>query len=345
MRSSRLLIVIALIALVACLPPTPTPSPIATPPTSPLPNAVAANYSKLSVMIGNSPTGLCDFLTVAQPVVIYSINNAVEATIQQCSPHTLLVRRIQNDVWERLPSDWYHGLGTPQWEQDARISARAWAITRTISTAAGRLNLLDYASLSYQDWLAPINEPVIGTGADRFDKARWLNAWFVEWLSLAHAHGIKSSIFSFPSGEPPLDVVPLLAGAARMAAQWGDAIDTHEYGINNGLMSGDPESGALRYRQFHDALPVDARPRFIVSEASSGNGYDTGLAGQPWVNDMIAYGRELRRDPYLLGAAAFQLDQGAESSIPPTVLNGYATATAAVNWTRVYAIYLPIITK
>lgn len=351
----KILILILLMILMACVTPTPSPLPTPTLPSSPLPTSTPLplplpylspiappmpNYSKLSVMIGNQPSGLGDFLLIAQPTVIYSINNAVESTILRYSPHTLLVRRIQNDVWERLPNDWYKGLGTSHWEQDARISARNWAITKTIAVAGGRYNLLDYSQLSYQDFLAPINEPVLGDRGDHILKAQWLNAWVEEWLTLAHARGIKSSIFSFPSGEPPFDAVPYLAGAARAAAQYGDIIDVHEYGIEGELMSS-PSSGALRYRQFHDALPLDARPMFVVSEASGGNGYDTGIGGGRWIDDMIAYGKELRRDPYLIGAAAFQLDQNAESNIPPDVLRNYANAAAAISWTQIYAIYLP----
>ncbi len=347
MIKARYLIVIIVIALAACVTPTPTlpPSPISPLPT-PQARSTLPNHSKLSVMIGNRPTGLDDFLTVTQPTVLYSINNCVKESIEDHSPQTLLIRRIQNDIWERLPSDMWRGLGTPQWAEGARISATNWAISKTISTIIGRLNLMQYVQLCNQDFIAPLNEPVLGESGDYLLKAQWLNEWYMTWLNIAHSYGIKSAIYSFATGNPSLDTIPYLIPSARLAAQYGDVIDLHEYGIDGALMDqNNSASGALRYRQFYNALPDDARPRIIISEFSSGNGYDTGLHGQAWINDALAYGLQLRHDQYLIGACAFQLDTGAESNIPPSVLSSYANQAAAIDWTLIYLFYLPLVRK
>jgi len=351
-----------LLVVAGCLTPTPTPSPIPTPTVSsplatPERSLVAtpvpiARRSKVSVHTGNRPEGLDGFLEVAFPTVVYSLNNGLYAEIVDHSPHTLLVRRVQNSVWGRLPDGMYNGLLSDNWEAVARASARHEALEKTINvpvlvtpifTVNVALNFMQFVKLTRQDYVAPMNEPVLGSATGDYAlKARWLDAWFQEWLTIAHQNGIKGSIYSFPTGEPPVEAVPYLVGSARMAAQFGDIIDVHEYGINGGMMSGG-ESGAFRFVQFYNALPPDARPKFVISEFSSGNGYDTGLHGVAWISDAVAYGLRLRQYPYLIGAAAFQLDLGAESNIPPDVLEQYALAASRINWSFTYRVYLPLV--
>jgi len=361
----KLLALWVVIALAGCLVPTPTPAPtptativsplptptIISPLTTPLPQILAtptpvplAQRSKISVMIGFRPQGLEIFLSIAHPTVIYSLNNSVWDEIEEHSPHTLLVRRVQNDKWNRLPDGMYNGLGTSHWEADARASARYEALTkRTLIPGHGMLNYVEIAALSEQDFLSPMNEPVLGDRGDFIEKAKWLDVWFQEWLSIAHAYGLHGCIYDFPTGEPAVAAVPYLANSARIAAANRDVICVHEYGVNGSLMSNDPENGALGFVRFHDALPPDARPMFVISEFSSGNGYDTALHGAAWISDSIAYGLALRRYPYLLGAAAFQLDLNAESNIPENVLEDYAIATTQIDWSLIYSMYLPIV--
>jgi hypothetical protein len=322
--------------------PTPIISPVETPAAS---GEILRPLSKLSVHVGLKPQGLDDFLEVAQPAIVYSLNASVYPEIADHSPRTLLIRRIQNDTWSRLPDAMYQDFDNANWEAAARASARYEALVKTMYVPGrGRLNYMQLVALSQQDYVAPLNEPVLGQAfGDYALKARWLDAWFQEWLTIAHAHGIKGSIYSFPTGEPIVEAVPYLVGSARLAAQHGDLIDVHEYGIEGELMSS-PSSGAFGFVNFYNALPVDARPLFVVSEFSAGNGYDTGLAGQRWISDAVAYGQRLRQYPYVIGAAAFQLDVGAESNIPPDVLGNYAEAAAAVDWTiYAYRLYLPIV--
>lgn len=302
--------------------------------------------SKVSVHIGNRPQGFSDFLDVAQPTIVYALNNSPYAEIVEHSPHTLLIRRIQNDTWSRLPDGMYAGLGTDHQDADARASARHELLHKLIYVPhRGYLNFVSFVKLSQQDFIAPLNEPVLGGNTGDYAlKAAWLNSWFEEWLTIAHANGLRGCIYSFPTGEPVVEAVPYLTGSARMAAQHGDLIDVHEYGIEGALMDS-PSSGAFGFVRFHDALPIDARPLMIVSEFSAGNGYDTGLKGAAWIADAIAYGQRLRQYPYLLGAAAFQLDLGAESNIPPDVLEDYAQAVATVDWSvmTIHRLHFPII--
>ena len=278
---------------------------------------------KLSVHIGNKPTGLQDFERLASPAVIYSINN----TVTPVDSNTITIRRVQNDVWKRLPD----AMGQPNYFKpvsqggiDPFGAARHELTGKTIYVPKrGRLNLLDYWQLGYADYYAPYNEPVLGESVDHIEKAKWLNDYTCEALYLAAQRNLHLSVLSFASGNPHPDTLPYLAESVEMCYRLNGLIDLHEYGIEGALM-GSPLSGALGYRRFHNAFAVC--PPIVISEASAGNGYDTGMSGQAWVNDMIAYARELERDDYLLGACAFQLDQGAESHIDYNTLIKYGEA-------------------
>ncbi|MBK9496800.1 MAG: hypothetical protein IPO08_20305 [Xanthomonadales bacterium] len=194
----------------------------------------------------------------------------------------------------------------------------------------GCLNLIQFWQLGHADYYAPYNEPVLGDSVDHIEKAQWLCEYTCEALKIARVYGLRLAIFSFASGTPHPDTLPHLAPAVGLCADYDGLIDLHEYGIDGPLMSA-PSSGALGYRRFHDAF--DDCPDIVISEASAGGGYDTdmGLSGAAWVADMAAYGRELMRDDYVIGACAFQLDQGKESSIPYDVLIQYADAAASLN--------------
>lgn len=278
---------------------------------------------KLSVHVGSKPTGLQDFERIANPAVIYSLNN----TVTPVNSNTLVIRRVQNGVWGRLPD----AMGQPGYFKpvsqggiDPVSAARHEMTGKTIYVPKrDRLNLLDYWRLGYADYYAPYNEPVLGESIDHIDKAKWLNDYTCEALLIAGAVDLSLSIFSFASGNPHPETLPYLREAVELCYHLNGVIDLHEYGIEGPLMSS-PSSGALGYRRFRQAF--DVCPPIVISEASSGNGYDTGLSGQAWANDMIAYAHELECDDYVLGACAFQLDQGAESHIDYNTLMLYANA-------------------
>ena len=284
--------------------------------------------SKLSVHIGDKPTGLQDFERIAHPAVIYSINN----TVTPISRDTVTIRRVQNDTWSRLPD----AMGQPNYFKpvaqggiDPIVAARNELLLKKIYVPKrGMLNLIQFWQLGRADYYAPYNEPVFGESVDHIAKAQWLCAYTCEALTIARVYGLHLSIFSFASGNPHPDTLPHLAPAAALCAAYGGIIDLHEYGIEGALMSS-PSSGAFGYRKLHDAF--DECPPIVISEASAGNGYDTGLSGAAWVADMAAYGRDLERDPYVLGACAFQLDQGKESHIDYSALMQYADAAAKLN--------------
>lgn len=286
---------------------------------------------KLSVMIGNQPTGLGDFLSDCRPAVIYSLNNSPKADIDKYSPDTKIVRRIQNDVWGRLPD----AMSTTDYflHQDPAASARHELLEKTIGVQKiGRLNLIQYWKLGYADWYAPMVEPDLGQGQESPLKAQWLNAWFMEAITIAAGAGLKLAAYSFATRNPRLDLITLLANSARLLVQTGGIIDTHEYGYAAGLMTpGNDDSGAGYYRQIRNALPADARPDMIVSECGWGNGFTLRQSGSTFIDDLMAYRTAfLDVDQWMLGACAFQLDQGKESCIDLKTMQLYGRHAAIV---------------
>lgn len=272
---------------------------------------------KLSVHVGNRPTGLQDFETIAEPAVIYCLNN----TVTPVNANTITIRRIQNDTWGRLPdatneTDYFL-------HADPVASARYELTQKTIYVPKhGHMNLLDYWRLGYADFYAPYNEWVLGDRVDHILKARWMNDWTCEALEIANANDLRLCVGSFATANPSPETWPALAPMVATCAAYRGLIDLHAY-EDGGLMTGGA-SNALFYRTFHDHFLVC--PDIVISEASSGNGYNTSLSGMAWVNDMIAYARELERDDYVIGACAFQLDQSAESHIDYNTLIDYAVA-------------------
>ncbi len=285
--------------------------------------------NQLSVMIGDKPTGLAGFIATAKPRGVYCLNTRVRANW----PALMSVFRVQNKVdgkrdgWGRLPD----ACDTQAYWQntDPVASARWELITKTTYVPKmGNLNLLKYWQLSNESWYAPVNEPDLGQGADRFDRARWWAAWFTESINIARDAGLRLCLGSFPTGTPTLDVLPIFSPVFELLKACGGIIDLHEYGVDGRLMESGLRSGALRYREFYNALPIDSRCDIVISEFWGHSGFTDAGDWQAQVNDAVAYGAELAKDPYVLFACAFQLDQGKESNIVPKALDYYAQRAA-----------------
>ena len=275
-------------------------------------------------MIGIQPTGLDDFVTVARPAGIYGLNH--------CVPYAGVwtVRRVQNGIWGRLPD----ACGVDRYfeTQDPIASARYELTSKTIFVQGrGNLTLLQYWGLATDTWYAPYNEWVLGDAdhPDSYAKADWMNDWTCEAIRLAAADGKKLCIGSFATGEPDFDLLPNLYPMLRLAKLNGGILDLHEYGVEGPLM-GSPSSGALRYRQFYNALPVDCRIPIVISEFWWGNGFEAAGNLTAQIADAKAYGMEIVKDDYLLWASAFQLDEGAESNFTPEAVHEYTHAAESV---------------
>jgi len=280
---------------------------------------------QLSVMIGDQATGLAGFVATAKPRGLYCLNNRVRGTW----PQLMTVFRVQNkadgkrDGWDRLPDAcntqayWVH--------TDPVVSARYELLQKTTYVPkVGALNLIAYWKLSNESWYAPVNEPDLGQGDDRFARAQWWAAWFMEALNIARAAGVPLCLGSFPTGGPALDTLPIFAPVFELLKLAGGIIDVHEYGVDGFLMESGHRSGALRYREFYNALPPASRCDMVISEFWAWSGFTLEGNWRAQVEDAAAYGRELLKDPYVLWASAFQLNQRAESHLVPQALTYYA---------------------
>ena len=146
-----------------------------------------------------------------------------------------------------------------------------------------------------------LNEPVLNSAAD----ATALSNWFVRFAELMHARGEKVAAFSFSTGNPSLEYVPLLAPAATAC----DYLALHEYY--------NPTWGArdfTRYRQFRAELPPAARKPILITECGvddgRNNGWQAYVSADQYLQILAEYDRALLQDPYLLGATIFQYGTG-----------------------------------
>lgn len=294
--------------------------------------------SKLSVHISANPEGLDPLLLKCaqanSPIsVIYSVNQNIADSIARNSPGTKWIYRRQTEAFNRLPNAFYI--------EDPTQNARQW-LSQTRDPADKRRTQVENWQLNPATWYDPLNEPVIEIAdpdnpaqvADAVRKAQWLNTWMITALNIADGLGFKLALFSFPTGSPPLlkwnevntsqiqvpsnpecqaVVWHYLLPALRHGKQSGAVLSLHAYWEDR-----DPSvdrRDALRYRDLMRILPSDAQLPIVISEASSGNGYNTSLHGQRWIDNMGKWDTELMKDPIILAGCAFQLGVGAESNL------------------------------
>lgn len=259
--------------------------------------------SKLSVHISGAKRGgfgewLNKCAASGSPIgIIYSLNENISGDIATHSPTTKWVYRYQTDEFNRLPNGFLEG--------DAASNCVEW-LTKTKDSQ--HRTLIENWKLNNADWFDPLNEPV----PDNEVKAKWFNTWMLTALEIAQQNGFKLAYGSFTTGAPEIFVLQHMLPSLRRAKELDAILSLHAYWEQN-----DPTTdvdNALRYRRINNALPENARIPIMISEASSGNGYDTGKTGQTWVDDMAKYDTELMKDPYVLGACAFQLG-GQESNL------------------------------
>ncbi len=146
-----------------------------------------------------------------------------------------------------------------------------------------------------------LNEPVLNSVAD----AQALSKWFVRFAELMHARGEKVAAFSFSTGNPKLEYVPLLADAARAC----DYIALHEYYYPVGA-----GTDLTRYRQFRAQLPADARKPILITETGVDGGQNDGwqahVSADQFMQILADYDKELLKDDDVLGATIFQYGAG-----------------------------------
>lgn len=275
--------------------------------------------SKLSIHISHSPTGLGSLLKkcydAKSPVgILYSVNQNLSGTIKENSPTTKWIYRRQTEMFNRLPNNF--------WNDDPAISATKW-LNGDRDPADKNRTQLENILLNKPDYADSINEPAIEI-ADYSDslqiieavrRAKYLNLWTITCLEIAHTTGVKLAIFSFPTESPLVDkrIWNELIPAMRLGKKYGAILSLHAYGTVNKLS--DNKAAYLRHQEIYKLLPEDAKLPIVYSECGAGNGYDTGLDGQAYIDDLAICDQEWMKDSNILGACSFQLGVGTESNM------------------------------
>lgn len=228
--------------------------------------------SKLTFHVTVFDSKIFDLLQQMQPTIIKVFNFASDTNIdeirQRC-PKALLVYRQYTDLSYKDSADAF------------------------VAEMGDTLNKLKGRGIIWEG----INEPILQSASD----AQTLNKWYERFASLMHARNEKVAAFSFSTGNPNLDWVPLLASSAAQC----DYIALHEY--HHPTFGG---GDLARYRQFRAKLPTASQKPILITECGlddgSNNGWLKYLSADAYMQLLTNYDKELLKDAYLYGATIFQ---------------------------------------
>jgi len=239
--------------------------------------------SKLSIHLGSYPNNAFDVLERMQPGIVKVFNQSSEMNIDEIRrrcPNTLIVYRHYSDWTFADPAE------------------------RFFESMRDTFNKLRGRGIVWEG----INEPILETVSD----ARALNRWIVRFAQLLHAEGELIAGFSWSTGNPTPDKLPIVLPHLIDAAAAVDLHAFHEYYKQNGQ-----QADWRRYREFERALPAHARKPVVITEAGwddNGDpltgGYRGKVSDQQYVEILKQYDAVLLQDPYVLGATVFQWGDG-----------------------------------
>lgn len=276
-----------------------------------LPSPVRGSKVGIHVTSNHTPT-IMKFVRESRPAVIVAVADlGWLAEVKAVSPATITVGRF---------------LQTDQsFSGDPKQRAREF-----VSSNAGRYK--EFAGVDY--WLG-WNEPIV--------KSAWEMAWYAAFESeraIAMADlGLKVAVGNFAAGNPEPDLISEFLPALATAKAHGGILALHEYsapsmrdGVGATLpgLTANPQWGSLtlRYRYWYDHYlrTNDLVLPLVVSEAGIDGGVlrktegpmgwrdfaeksDTSLQqmATTYVEQLSWYDDELRRDPYVLGFAVFNI--------------------------------------
>ena len=232
--------------------------------------------SKLSFHINGFDSKIFDLLEQMQPTLVkvydFPSDSNIDEIRRRC-PNALIVYRQYTDL-----------------DFNSTADAYVTELTDTLNKLRGRGIIWE-----------GLNEPILNSEAD----ARALAKWFERFAKLMHDRGEKVAAFSFSTGNPRLEWVPLLAAAATAC----DYIALHEYYA--------PAAGAVmlaRYRDFRAALPSAAQKPILITECCVDDGQNGGwqahVSQDQYMTILADYDKELLKDAYVIGATIFQYGAG-----------------------------------
>ena len=232
--------------------------------------------SKLTFHINNFDARIFDLLQQMQPTVVKVYEFASEANVDEirrrCPGALIVYRQYTNRSFSSSADDFVNEMNN------------------TLSKLAGR-------GIVWEG----INEPVLNSQAE----ARALSDWYVRFASLMHARGEKVAAYSFSTGNPGLQYVPLLAPGAAAC----DYLALHEYAHP---VYGNGDLG--RYRLFRAKLPAYARKPILITECGLDDGQNQGwqkyLNATQYLQLLANYDQQIVLDRFLVGATIFQYGGG-----------------------------------
>jgi hypothetical protein len=265
--------------------PRQTPPPVATRPAFRPPQLRNGN-NKWGVGVYRDSNWVLDVVRETQPGVILLMDpgEGWARKVREAAPNAFIVgRRFKREDDQPLDQPTERGEEMADWVAELAVPLRG---------------VVD-AWMSY-------NEVV---GHDAFDDYRRYNEFQVAFARrLQNVHGIAAVAGNDGSGAvEPEDYPRYFAEAIRASQYFG----LHTYSPPaTSRMDVDAEWNALRYRKVHDALErAGIRGKHMVfTESGLGDGFRGGIASdEQMAEDFAWFTRELQRDPYVIGQAAFGL--------------------------------------
>jgi hypothetical protein len=285
-----------------------------------LTQATAAGPSKIGLHVTrNSSPKIMDYVRSTKPSVVVGVGGLDWlADVKRESPHTITLGRMAE--------------GDQSMTGDPASAARAF-----VNANAGI-----YLSSPGVDYWLGWNEP----GVSESWQMAWFAAFEAERVQAMAELGLKVAIGSFSTGTPEADRFGAFMSAIKVAKEQGGILAVHEYSaptMREGVGAGIPgmEAGeiygalTLRYRYWYDRYlePNDLVIPLVVTEAGIDGGImrEQGVALGGWrdfvgapaaasagrdmdayLGDLSWYDDELRRDPYVLGFAVFNVGGDSE---------------------------------
>ena len=280
----------------------------------PLTQATPVSRSKLGVHVTNkSVPNLSEFIAKARPAVVVAVEDVGWlAEVKAASPKTVtLARFIEGD----------QSIGGDPVQRAKEFVA---------------LNAARYLANPAVDYWLGWNEPVV----ESVEQMQWFAAFEAARAAAMAELGLKVAVGNFAVGSPEADEFQAFLPAIEAAKKYGGVLALHEYSaptLRDGVGAGIPgleanaDYGALtlRYRYWYDHyLRVrDLVIPLVITEAGIDGGVlrveGPGLGGwrdfaaswsgnaaeavDAYVEQLSWYDDQLRRDPYVLGFAIFNV--------------------------------------
>lgn len=274
--------------------------------------------SKLGIHVtsNNTPT-IMNYVRRAQPAVVVSVGGfGWLQDVKAASPHTVTFGRFL--------------------EGDQTMSGDPVERAREFVGAKANRYLVNKGVDYWLGW----NEPVI----HGVEQMKWYAAFESERAEAMAELGLKAAIGNFSTGTPEADEFEAFLPAVAAAKKYGSILAVHEYSaptLRDGVGAGIPgldaheDRGALtlRYRFWYDNFlqPRNLVIPLVVTEAGIDGGVlrtaSAGLTGwrgiargsgsetiaaegdgiSEYLRQLSWYDDELRRDPYVIGFAVFNV--------------------------------------